>query len=125
SSAVRGLLVPTPIFPLVSIYRAAAAVETTGKPRIKIVAAANVDTSLTRTSRLGNELLAPTDAEPYVPFTEQDLIDYGVDQISRWGTFTRFTPPVAFSHTPSMALARALLAGHRSRHHRVDGESGR
>jgi hypothetical protein len=46
----------------------------------------------------------PVDAEPYAPVTEQDLIEHGVDQVSPWGTFTRFTPPVAFSHTPSMAL---------------------
>jgi crotonobetainyl-CoA:carnitine CoA-transferase CaiB-like acyl-CoA transferase len=63
-----------------------------------------IDASLTRTSMLGNELLEPVDAEPYAPIAEQDLIDYGVDQVSPWGTFTRFTPPVAFSETPSMAL---------------------
>ena len=63
-----------------------------------------VDASLTRTSMLGNELLEPVDNEPYAPVTVQDLIDHGVDQDSPWGTFTRFTPPVAFSHTPSMAL---------------------
>ena len=34
----------------------------------------------------------------------QDYVDHGVDQVTPWGTFTRFTPPVAFSHTPSMAL---------------------
>jgi crotonobetainyl-CoA:carnitine CoA-transferase CaiB-like acyl-CoA transferase len=63
-----------------------------------------VDASLTRTSMFGNELLDPVDAEPYAPITMQDLIDYGVDQVSPWGTFTRLTPPVAFSHTPSMSL---------------------
>src|SRR6478735_1952577 len=63
-----------------------------------------VDASLTRTSMFGNELVGPVDDEPYAPVTEQDLIEHGVDQVSPWGTFTRFTPPVAFSHTPSMAL---------------------
>jgi hypothetical protein len=63
-----------------------------------------VDTSLTRTSTFGNELVEPVDNEPYAPITVQDLIDHGVDQVSPWGTFTRFTAPVAFSHTPSMAL---------------------
>jgi crotonobetainyl-CoA:carnitine CoA-transferase CaiB-like acyl-CoA transferase len=63
-----------------------------------------VDGSLTRTSMLGNELLERVDGEPYVPITMQDLIEYGLDQESPWGTFTRLTPPVAFSHTPSMAL---------------------
>jgi crotonobetainyl-CoA:carnitine CoA-transferase CaiB-like acyl-CoA transferase len=63
-----------------------------------------VATSLTRCSTLGNELLEPVDNEPYAPVTVQDLIDHGVDQDSPWGTFTRFAPPVAFSHTPSMAL---------------------
>jgi crotonobetainyl-CoA:carnitine CoA-transferase CaiB-like acyl-CoA transferase len=63
-----------------------------------------VDASLTRTSTFGNELVGSVDDEPYAPVTVQDLIDHGVDQVSPWGTFTRFTPPVAFSHTPSMAL---------------------
>ncbi|MBV8180835.1 MAG: CoA transferase, partial [Mycobacterium sp.] len=63
-----------------------------------------VDTSLTRCSTFGQTLVEPVDDEPYAPITEQDLIDHGVDQVSPWGTFTRFTPPVAFSHTPSMAL---------------------
>jgi crotonobetainyl-CoA:carnitine CoA-transferase CaiB-like acyl-CoA transferase len=63
-----------------------------------------VDTSLTRCSTFGTELVEPVDAEPYAPISMQDLIDHGVDQDSPWGTFTRFTPPVAFSHTPSMAL---------------------
>src|SRR5262249_43068336 len=38
------------------------------------------------------------------PISVQDLIDHGVDQESPWGTFTRFPPPIEFSHTPSMAL---------------------
>jgi hypothetical protein len=63
-----------------------------------------VDASLTRTSMLGNELVGSVDDEPYEPVTVQDLIGHGVDQDSPWGTFTRFTPPVAFSHTPSFAL---------------------
>ena len=63
-----------------------------------------VDGSLSRTSMLGNELLEPVDAEPYAPITMQDLIEHGVDQVSPWGTFTRLTAPVAFSHTPSMTL---------------------
>ena len=64
----------------------------------------HVDASLTRTSMLGNELVGSVDDEPYAPVTVQDLIEHGVDQDSPWGTFTRFTPPVAFSHTPSFAL---------------------
>lgn len=63
-----------------------------------------VDTSLTRCSTFGQTLVEPVHGEPYAPITEQDLIDHGVDQVSPWGTFTRFAPPVAFSHTPSMAL---------------------
>jgi len=70
-----------------------------------------VDSSLTRTSMLGNELVGSVDDEPYAPVTVQDLIDYGVDQDSPWGTFTRFTPPVAFSHTPSMALRAPAWPG--------------
>jgi crotonobetainyl-CoA:carnitine CoA-transferase CaiB-like acyl-CoA transferase len=63
-----------------------------------------VDTSLTRCSTFGQTLVEPVDDEPYAPITEQDLVEHGVDQVSPWGTFTRFTPPVAFSHTPSMAV---------------------
>ncbi|MBW0018276.1 MAG: CoA transferase [Mycobacterium sp.] len=63
-----------------------------------------VDASLTRTSMLGNELVGSVDDEHYAPVTVQDLIEHGVDQDSPWGTFTRFTPPVTFSHTPSFAL---------------------
>jgi crotonobetainyl-CoA:carnitine CoA-transferase CaiB-like acyl-CoA transferase len=63
-----------------------------------------VDSSLTRCSTFGTEFVEPVDAEPYAPISVQDLIDHGVDQDSPWGTFTRFTPPVVFSHTPSMAL---------------------
>jgi crotonobetainyl-CoA:carnitine CoA-transferase CaiB-like acyl-CoA transferase len=63
----------------------------------------HVYASLMRTSMLGNELVGSVDNEPYAPVTEQDLIEHGVDQDSPWGTFTRFTPPVAFSHTPSFA----------------------
>jgi crotonobetainyl-CoA:carnitine CoA-transferase CaiB-like acyl-CoA transferase len=63
-----------------------------------------VDASLTRTSTFGNELIGSVDDEPYAPVSVQDLVEHGVDQDSPWGTFTRFTPPVAFSHTPSMAL---------------------
>jgi crotonobetainyl-CoA:carnitine CoA-transferase CaiB-like acyl-CoA transferase len=63
-----------------------------------------VDASLTRCSTFGQTLVGSVDDEPYAPVTVQDLIEHGVDQVSPWGTFTRFTPPVAFSHTPSMAL---------------------
>jgi len=71
----------------------------------------HVDTSLTHTSMLGNELVGSVDDEPYAPVTVQDLSDYGVDQDSPWGIFTRFTPPVAFSHTPSMALRAPAWPG--------------
>ena len=64
----------------------------------------HVYASLTRTSMLGNELVGSVDDEPYEPVTMQDLNDHGEDQDSPWGTFTRFTPPIAFSHTPSFAL---------------------
>jgi crotonobetainyl-CoA:carnitine CoA-transferase CaiB-like acyl-CoA transferase len=70
-----------------------------------------VDTSLSRCSTFGNELVGSVDDEPYAPITVQDLIDHGVDQNSPWGTFTRFTPPVAFSHIPSMALRAPAWPG--------------
>ena len=71
----------------------------------------HVATSLSRCSMMGTELLGPVDAERYAPITEQDLIDHAVDQVSPWGTFTRFAPPVAFSHTPSMALRPTSWSG--------------
>ena len=49
--------------------------------------------------------------EKYAPVTMQDLIDQGVDQETRWGTFTRFAPAVEFSHTPSMALRATSWPG--------------
>jgi crotonobetainyl-CoA:carnitine CoA-transferase CaiB-like acyl-CoA transferase len=70
-----------------------------------------VDTSLSRCSTFGNELVGSVDDEPYAPITVQDLIEHGVDQVSPWGTFTRFTPPVAFSRTPSMALRAPAWPG--------------
>jgi crotonobetainyl-CoA:carnitine CoA-transferase CaiB-like acyl-CoA transferase len=70
-----------------------------------------VDTSLSRTSTFGNELVGSVDDEPYAPVTVEDLIEHGVDQVSPWGTFTRFTPPVAFSHTPSMAQSPPAWPG--------------
>jgi crotonobetainyl-CoA:carnitine CoA-transferase CaiB-like acyl-CoA transferase len=70
-----------------------------------------VDTSLSRCSTFGNELVGSVDDEPYAPVTEQDLIEHGVDQVSPWGTFTRFAPPVAFSHTPSMSLRAPAWPG--------------
>jgi crotonobetainyl-CoA:carnitine CoA-transferase CaiB-like acyl-CoA transferase len=70
-----------------------------------------VDSSLTRSSTFGTELVEPVDDEPYAPITEEDLIDHGVDQVSPWGTFTRFAPPVSFSHTPSMVLRPASWPG--------------
>ena len=36
--------------------------------------------------------------------TMQDLVDYGIDQVTPWGTFTRLASAVDFSHTPSMAV---------------------
>src|SRR5262249_15322686 len=38
-----------------------------------------VDTSLTRCSTFGTELVEPVDAEPYSPITVQDLIDHCLD----------------------------------------------
>jgi crotonobetainyl-CoA:carnitine CoA-transferase CaiB-like acyl-CoA transferase len=64
----------------------------------------SVGASLTRCSTLGTTIVEPLDAEQYTPVTVQDLIDYGVDQETPWGTFTRIAPPIQFSHTPSMAL---------------------
>jgi len=72
----------------------------------------HVDAALTRCSMMGQELVEPVNNEPYAPITEQDLIDHGVDQVNRLGiSFTRFTPPVAFSHTPSMALRPTSAPG--------------
>jgi hypothetical protein len=64
----------------------------------------NAGASLTRCSTLGTRLIGSCDAEQYAPVTLQDLVDYGVDQETPGGIFTRFAPPIEFSHTPSMAL---------------------
>jgi crotonobetainyl-CoA:carnitine CoA-transferase CaiB-like acyl-CoA transferase len=71
----------------------------------------HVYASLTRTSMLGNELAGSVDDEPYEPVTVQDFIEHGVDQDSPWGTFTRFIPPIAFSHTPSFAALAPAWPG--------------
>ena len=63
-----------------------------------------VGASLSRCSTMAVNFVDSVDSEPYSPFVVQDLIDHGVDQVTPWGTFTRFAPPVEFSHTPSMAL---------------------
>jgi CoA transferase family III len=59
--------------------------------------------SLSRCSTLATSLVEPVEAEQYLPITVQDFVDFGVDQESPWGTFTRFAPAIEFSHTPSMA----------------------
>jgi hypothetical protein len=46
----------------------------------------------------------PGEAEEVAPVTIQDFVDFGVDQDSAFGTFTRLEPSVRFSHTPSMAM---------------------
>jgi hypothetical protein len=40
-----------------------------------------------------------------------DLLEHAIDQDSPWGTFTRLTPPVAFSHTPSMVTRAPAWPG--------------
>jgi len=71
----------------------------------------NADATLTRCSTLATNIVEPLDAEKYAPITVQDLVDYGVDQDTPWGAFTRFAPPVEFSHTPSMALRATSWPG--------------
>ena len=58
---------------------------------------------LSRCSTMALDFVEPLDAEEYAPVNMQDLIEHGVDQVAPWGTFTRFAPPVAFSHIPSFA----------------------
>lgn len=57
--------------------------------------------SLSRCATFAAGLVAPLEDEPYAPCTLQDLIDFGVDQDSPLGTFTRLGPAVEFSATPS------------------------
>ena len=55
---------------------------------------------------------AASDApEEVAPVTIQDFVDYGVDQVSPFGTFTRLAPSVQFNHTPSMAMLPASWPG--------------
>jgi crotonobetainyl-CoA:carnitine CoA-transferase CaiB-like acyl-CoA transferase len=58
---------------------------------------------LSRCSTMACNFAEPQGAEEYAPVNLQDFIDHGVDQVAPWGTFTRFAPPVAFSHSPSFA----------------------
>jgi hypothetical protein len=59
---------------------------------------------LTRCSAEAVTFAEPADTEEYAPVTVQDFVDYGIDQVSPFGTFTRLSPPVQFSHTPSMTM---------------------
>lgn len=61
----------------------------------------HVASSLSRCSSLAPSLVEPLDAEPYEPVRMQDLVDFGIDQPSSAGIFTRIAPAVEFSHTPS------------------------
>jgi hypothetical protein len=58
---------------------------------------------LTRCSTEVVKFVEPGEAEEIAPVTIQDFIDFGVDQDSPFGTFTRFEPSVHFSHARSMA----------------------
>jgi crotonobetainyl-CoA:carnitine CoA-transferase CaiB-like acyl-CoA transferase len=64
----------------------------------------NVGGYLTRCSAEAMKFARPGKAEEVAPVTIQDFIDFGVDQDSPFGTFTRLEPSVRFSHTPAMAL---------------------
>src|SRR5215467_4628129 len=64
----------------------------------------HVGAYLTRCAAEAVPFAAPGEAEEYAPVTIQDFIDFGVDQVSPFGTFTRLAPSVQFSHTPSMAI---------------------
>jgi hypothetical protein len=64
----------------------------------------NVGGYLTRCAAEAATFAEPGDAEEYAPVTIQDFVDFGVDQVSPFGTFTRLAPSVQFSHTPSMAM---------------------
>src|SRR5215467_6032820 len=64
----------------------------------------NVGAYLMRCAAEAVRFAEPGGAEEYAPVTIQDFVDYGVDQVSPFGTFTRLEPSVRFSHTPSMAM---------------------
>jgi crotonobetainyl-CoA:carnitine CoA-transferase CaiB-like acyl-CoA transferase len=64
----------------------------------------NVGGYLSRCSAEAMKFAQPGDAEEVAPVTIQDFLDFGVDQDSPFGTFTRLEPSVRFSHTPSMAI---------------------
>ena len=61
----------------------------------------HVASSLSRCSTLAATLGEPLDAEPYEPVRMSDLVEFGIDQPSPAGIFTRIAPAVEFSHTPS------------------------
>lgn len=73
-----------------------------------------VGASLMRCATMAASLTEPRDAEEYAPVALQDLIDFGVDQETPSGVFTRLAPAVEFSHTPSMALRPVSWPGRHS-----------
>jgi hypothetical protein len=58
-------------------------------------------TSLTRNSMEVVAMAAGGPAENPVPFSNDDLVAFGVDQDSSLGVWTRLRSPVEFSHSPS------------------------
>jgi crotonobetainyl-CoA:carnitine CoA-transferase CaiB-like acyl-CoA transferase len=71
----------------------------------------HVGAYLTRCAAEAVPFAEPGDAEEVAPVTIQDFIDFGVDQDSPFGTFTRFAPSVQFSHTPAMAMLATSWPG--------------
>lgn len=61
----------------------------------------HVASSLSRCSTMAATLGEPLDAEPYEPARMSDLVEFGIDQPTDAGIFTRIAPAVEFSHTPS------------------------
>jgi crotonobetainyl-CoA:carnitine CoA-transferase CaiB-like acyl-CoA transferase len=61
----------------------------------------NVGASLMRCGMMAASLVEDVDAEPYEPVALKDLEAFGVDQSTPFGTITRLTSAVEFSHTPA------------------------
>ena len=71
----------------------------------------HVGSSLSRCSSLAPEMVEDVNADQYLPVTMADMIEHAIDQQTTSGIFTRLSPAVEFSHTPSMVFRHPTLMG--------------
>ncbi len=71
----------------------------------------HVGSSLSRCSSLAPEMVEDVNADQYLPVTMADMIEHAIDQQTTSGIFTRLSPAVEFSHTPSMVFRHPTIMG--------------